>query len=40
MIISNGCFTPKEWTVNTNSRHDYTLVADAIITDWINSQSK
>jgi hypothetical protein len=40
MIISNGCVTPKDWTVNTNARHDYTLTANTVYQDWLDSQSK
>ncbi len=40
IIIENGCVTPKEWTVNANARHDYTLTANTVYQDWLDSQAK
>lgn len=40
MIISNGCVTPKDWTVNANGRKDYTLTANTVYLEWLDSQAK
>lgn len=38
MIIENGCVTPKDWTVNTNARQDYSLTANTVYEQWLNEQ--
>ncbi len=40
LINENGCVTPKDWTVNTNARHDYTHTANAVYNEWLASQTK
>lgn len=37
-IVTNGCVTPKDWTVNPNARHDYSLTANAVYEQWLASQ--
>ena len=33
VIEMNGCITPKDWTVNVNSRKDYTVYQE-----WLEAQ--
>ena len=40
MIIENGCVTPKDWTVNTNGRNNYSLTANTVYLEWLESQLK
>jgi len=38
VIEMNGCITPKDWTVNVNSRKDYTLTANTVYQEWLEAQ--
>jgi hypothetical protein len=39
-INASGVITPKEWTVNSNGRHDYSLTANTVYNEWLDAQGK